>query len=118
MKKIKKLLSLVLLTFIGQAMQAGAETNYLSISPFYIEPGEIIEIELDLTNNENICAFQTDLLLPEGLSVSEDEDGFLDVYVSSARAKRHTLESSINKDGSVLILCYSNKNTNFTAPNI
>ena len=116
MNTIKKMVLFVQLVFVGQAVQAASgEANYLSIAPFYVEPGEVVEIDLNLINSEKICAYQTDLILPEGLSVTEDEDGYLDIYGSTTiRAKKHVLESSVKKDGSVLILCYSNRNSVFT----
>lgn len=112
---IKKYLSLVLLAIIGQAVQAASdEANYLSIDPFYIEPGGVVTVNLNLINSDEICAYQTDLVLPEGLSVTFDEDEYLNVSVSDARAKRHALDSDVLDDGRVRIVCYSNKNTAFT----
>ena len=114
MNTIKKMLSFVLFVLVGHVVQAASdEANYLSIAPFYIEPGEVVDIDLNRINSEKICAYQTDLILPKGLSVTEDEDGYLDIY-GSTRSKKHVLESSVKKDGSILILCYSNRNSVFT----
>ena len=58
MNTIKKMLSFVLLVLMGHVVQAASdEANYLSIAPFYIEPGEVVDIDLNLINSEKIWIF-------------------------------------------------------------
>lgn len=121
MDKMKILISLVLFALMGQTVQAD-EKNYLSIAPFYLEPGDVVTVNLNLTNEQAVCAYQTDLVLPEGLSVTyevEDGENYMDVYVDPARTssdarKMHLIDAMLLKDGRVRIVCYSNRNTAFT----
>lgn len=122
MNKTKILFSLVLFALLGQTVQAAAdEKNYLSVAPFYIEPGDVVTVDLNLINELPICAYQTDLILPEGMSVTyevEDGETYMDVYVAPDRTstdsrKAHIVDASSMKDGSVRIVCYSPKNTAF-----
>lgn len=119
---MKKFVSLVLLAFIGQAVQAASdEANYLSIDPFYIEPGEVVTVNLNLINSDNICAYQTNLVLPEGLSVNVKKAGtiVLESGISALGDRTygyvlHEVLSTEQADGSMLILCYSDQNACFT----
>ena len=69
MDKLKILILLVLFALMGQTVQAD-EKNYLSIAPFYMEPGDVVTVDLNLTNDQVVCAYQTDLVLPEGITVT------------------------------------------------
>lgn len=121
----KKFISLVLLAFIGQAVQAASdEANYLSIDPFYIEPGEVITVNLNLINNDNICAYQTDLVLPEGLSVTQEKEGneiYWNISVVPSRTSSRfenmhfTQVSKVNE--CIRIICSSYSNYSFSGNN-
>lgn len=121
MNVMKKFVSLVLLAFIGQAVQAASdEANYLSIDPFYIEPGEVVTVNLNLINSDNICAYQTDLVLPEGLSVTQEvEDGVtywnVSVVPSRTSSKLQNMHfAQVSKiDDYIRIVCHSNSNYSF-----
>ena len=121
MNKIKILIPLVLFALMGQTVQAD-EKNYLSIAPFYMEPGDVVNVELNLTNEQAVCAYQTDLVLPEGISVTyevEDGETYMDVYVDTDRTssdsrKAHLVDAMTLSDGRVRIICYSNRNSEFT----
>lgn len=122
MNVMKKIISLVLLAFIGQAVQAASdEANYLSIDPFYIEPGEVVTVNLNLINSGNICAYQTDLVLPEGLNVNVKKAGtiVLESGISALGDRTygyvlHKVSSTEQADGSMRILCYSDQNACYT----
>ena len=91
------------------------DVNRLSLIPFTINPGETKEISLQMFNTAEICAYQTDLVLPEGIEVIKD-DGFYMVDISTERtsAKRHnTMEAELQGDGSIRIMCASTKNLTF-----
>ena len=119
MNNKKIFLSLVLFALMGQAVQAATdEKNYLSVIPFYMEPGEVVTVDLNLVNEQSVCAYKTDLILPEGIFVTyEVEDGevYMDVNMAPNRtSSKHLVDASLLSDGSVRIICYSNKNTAFT----
>lgn len=118
---MKILITLVLFALMGQTVQAD-DKNYLSIAPFYMEPGDVVTVELNLTNEQAVCAYQTDLVLPQGMALTyevEDGETYMDVYVNQDRTssdsrKAHVVDAMILKDGRVRIVCYSNRNTAFT----
>ena len=67
----------------------------------------------------NITGFQFDLVLPAGVSVAKDEDDFYLVDLSTDRttAKKHTVSASMQADGSIRVVCYSNNNSTFSGLN-
>lgn len=127
MNKAKTMLSVALLALMGQAAQAASdEKNYLSVDPFYIEPGEVVTVNLNLVNEEAVCAYQTDLVLPEGIKVNVKkipgtsvvlETGISIVTDRSYGYELHTISSSEQKDGCMRILCYSDQNVCYTGNN-
>ena len=72
-------------------------------------------MSVEMVNADPISAFQFDLETPAGISVAVEDD-FLAVELSTARttAKKHVVESQAQKDGSVRVLLYSNKNYDFS----
>ena len=109
MKKLQILMTMALLAMTGNAL-----ADELRVDDFTIEPGETKTISVKLNNpNQTYIAFEFFMTLPEGISVAEDEDGYLNVVLNSARSSRHTLEAEQNADGSYHFLCYSNRNNAF-----
>ena len=72
-------------------------------------------MSVEMVNADAISAFQFDLETPSGISVLVEDD-FLAVELSTVRttAKKHVVESQAQKDGSVRVLLYSNKNYDFS----
>ncbi len=92
------------------------DANRLSLIPFAINPGETKELSLQMFNSNEISAYQTDLVLPEGIEVAKDDDFYL-VELSTERttAKKHnTMEAELQGDGSIRIMCASMKNFTFS----
>lgn len=109
MKAARYLLTVAWLALAGHAM-----ADNLTIANFSINPGEIKTISVELNNTENsYIAFEFYMTLPEGVFISEDEDGYLMADLNSARINRHVLEASLMSDGSYHFLCYSNNNNTF-----
>lgn len=106
MKKIQFLLTTVLLAMAGNTL-----ADELRVNDFSIEPGETKTISVELNNPDNTyIAFEFFMTLPEGISIAEDVDGYLDVVLNSSRSSRHTLEVEQSSSGSYHFLCYSNRN--------
>ena len=94
------------------AIAGHALADDFSIADFSISPGETKTISIELNNTEsNYIAFEFYMILPEGISIKKDEDGYLMAELNSARINRHVLEVSRMDDGSYHFLCYSNRNT-------
>ncbi len=86
----------------------------------YIEPitskaGDEVQLPVVLAADQPVVGFQFDLILPEGVTVTYDEDGYENIFLSTARTteRKHTLTAQHQSDGSWRILCYSSKNNTF-----
>lgn len=77
--------------------------------------GDEIELSVLLHADAPVIGFQFDLYLPDGITVTTDEDGFEDIYLSTARTttRKHRITSQQQADGSWRILCYSGSNSTF-----
>ncbi len=79
--------------------------------------GKTIELPIKMKNSINVTGFQFDIVLPEGVSVVQDEDGFNDITLSTERttaAKTNTFDSSCMSDGSIRVLAASTRNYAFS----
>ncbi len=76
-----------------------------------------ISIPVKMKNAQaNIIGFQFDLILPSGVTVAKDEDGFYLIELSTDRttARKHTVSAQQQTDGSIRVVCYSNNNSTFS----
>ena len=73
-----------------------------------IRQGEQGVIGVTVTSAEKVTAFQTDILLPEGIELGE-------VAFCEGRAADHVLSTSVLADGTVRIGCWSPSNATFMA---
>ncbi len=66
-------------------------------------------------NTAEISAYQTDVVLPEGIEIVKDEDDFYLVEVSTRTTykKHNTMEAEEQEDGSIRLMCASSKNAVF-----
>ena len=104
MKMMRQLMTAAWLALAGQAM-----ADDFTISNFSIQPGETKTISVELNNTEhgNIIAFEFYMSLPEGVSVVEDEDGYLLAELNGSRGTEdHDLVASKLADGSYRFFCY------------
>ena len=106
MKTIKLLLTLVLLTMVGNTY-----ADNLAVEDFTIAPGESKTISIELNNPDSpYIMVEFWMSLPEGVSIPMDDDGY---YMAEGNASRftrsHTLE--VNKqDGYYHFLIFSSRN--------
>lgn len=83
-----------------------AATDRFYIEDFTIEPGETLRVSILLDNETAYTAFQTDLYLPDGLTV-EQEDGDYIFDLTSRKGRDHNIASQIQADGAIRIMSYS-----------
>ena len=82
----------------------------LRIETFEIAPGETKEVGLILDDANGVyCGLEFWLCLPEGISISKDEDDYF-ICTPSTAAKRHTFSIAQEADGSYHFLIYETKN--------
>ena len=100
-----------LLIAIGQ--QAWADCR-LSLVPVSMNAGGKGELTVNLTNTEEVTAFQFDLRLPSGISiattVNEDEETVLDVSLTDRKKSSHQVTCSQQSDGRYTVAVLSGKN--------
>ena len=83
-----------------------AATDRFYIEDFTIEPGETRTVSILLDNETLYTAFQTDLYLPAGLTV-EQEDGDYIFDLTSRKGRDHNIASQLQADGAIRIMSYS-----------
>ncbi|MBQ3364572.1 MAG: hypothetical protein IJG42_11560 [Muribaculaceae bacterium] len=96
----------IILLIMGMlALNAGAQDRFY-IEDFSIAPGETCTVSIMLDNQTAYTAFQTDIYLPEGLTV-EQEDGDYIFGLTSRKARDHNIASQLQTNGSIRIMSYS-----------
>ena len=113
MKRLLIILFLVLAASVAKA----EDKNRLYIEGATIEAGQQVTVSVNLSNTSAISAYQFDLVLPDGITLSQDEDGYYEVNLSTVRttARKHsTLEAVLRPDGSIRIVCGSPSNAVFS----
>lgn len=91
--------------FAPSLFQVGTEEqNNSYIAPFKIDAGKTKEISLMLDNETNFTAFQTEIVLPEGLSLVEGS------LRPTDRIATHTLSSRTFEGGVTRLVCFSTAN--------
>lgn len=79
--------------------------------------GNTIELPIKMKNDVSATGFQFDIVLPDGITVAQDEDGLYEIELSTERttaAKTNTFGSSLMSDGSIRVLAASTHNYAFT----
>ena len=83
--------------------------NTLSASVPTLLIGKQATLSLNLTNEDELIAFEFDLQLPDGITIAKDEDND-PIAMLSSRASKHSLAVSDQGNGLYHFLCYSNTN--------
>ncbi|MBR3451779.1 MAG: dockerin type I repeat-containing protein [Muribaculaceae bacterium] len=95
----------ILVVVMAMAALNVAAVNRFYMSDFVIAPGETMQVAMILENDELFTAFQTDLMLPEGLSVV-DEDGEYLFDLTSRNASDQTIISKLRDDGALRMVSF------------
>lgn len=85
----------------------------LYINDFSISPGESKTISVLLTNDTTYCALQTDIILPEGLTIELDDGDYI-VDLTSRKAPDHVVSTNQLADGSIRVFVSSQNSRPFT----
>ena len=78
------------------------------IEDFAVDPGETQTVSIMLDNEIAYTAFQTDIYLPEGLTV-EQEDGDYLFDLTDRKSRDHIIASQLQANGSIRVMSYSNR---------
>lgn len=92
--------------------------NYFSIDDVSVMPGEQIQIPIKLTNKDEIAAFSCKITLPEGVTLAEDEYGYIADVTDRSPASRnghsHSLTINVLDDGKIALASLSTEGKSFT----
>ena len=94
------------------ATQYAANDNRFYIENFNIAAGEEKVVAIMLDNSTMFSAFQTDIYLPEGLTIKQVDNKY-DITLSN-RKSNHIISSAKQKDGAIRILAYSASSEDFS----
>ena len=81
-------------------------TDRFYIEDFTITPGESYTVSILLDNETAYTAFQTDIYLPSGLAI-EQEDGDYIFDLTDRKARDHNIAAQLQPNGSIRIMSYS-----------
>ena len=96
-------------------VSAGTVTANLEVIPFAIASGEEKEVEVVLNNpDDDFTGLQFDLVLPDGIELVSDDIGYFVDLGSRTTSRKHTIEAALQGDGSIRVMAYSSRNSNFT----
>lgn len=87
--------------------------NYLSIDNLEAYHGDTIVIPVKMFNEASIISFQTDIFLPEGLELLQEDGEYL-IDPSERMTSTHSISSNDVSNGSVRVICYSSNYKSFT----
>ena len=95
----------VLVVIMAMVAMNVAASNRFYLPEFSICPGETMQVAMILENDEPFTAFQTDLILPEGLSVVQDDGEFL-FDLTGRNASDQTIISKLRDDGALRMVSF------------
>ena len=87
--------------------------NYLSMNDTAAFHGETIVIPVKMTNETSIISFQTDIFLPEGLELLQEDGEYL-IDPSERMTRTHSIMSNDVSNGAIRVICYSSNYKPFT----
>ena len=85
----------------------------LYINDFNINAGESKTIEVLLNNDTAYCALQTDIVLPQGLSIAVDDDEYI-VDLTNRKGRDHVVSTNMLGDGSIRVFVSSQGSNSFS----
>ena len=118
---IKKLF--LLSSFLCLGLIAKAEATDVSQYENVVFPvsttgsaGSMVTVSVEMNNTVSATGFQFDVVLPEGITVATDEDGFDLIELSETRTtsrKTDFFSSVLQSDGSIRVMCSSTTSHTF-----
>ena len=94
--------SVLLLILVALVALAATGRDRLYIEDFSINAGETLQVPVILLNDTAYCGLQTDLYLPEGLSLDMEDDEFI-IDLTSRKNNTHTVASRQLDNGAIRI---------------
>lgn len=91
--------------------------NQLTISPLTLISGETNILNIDMSNEKNICSFQFNIKLPEGINIvkeyNEENEYIESISLSSRKKSSHELTFKQTANNEYFLMAYSLSNATF-----
>lgn len=91
--------------------------NTITAVPLSLCPGDIGVLNINMNNEDDICSFQFNIKLPDGISISkeynEDEEYVESINLTSRKKSSHELSFKQTEDGGYFLIVYSLNNSTF-----
>ena len=116
---MNKFLTKIILAILSLACSIGTSNaqNSISVESLSLKPGAKAELKINMTNNVDVCSFQFNIKLPEGVTIvkelNEDEELVEAISLTSRKKSSHDLTFKKTEDGSYFLLAYSLSNATF-----
>ncbi|MBO4813511.1 MAG: dockerin type I repeat-containing protein [Muribaculaceae bacterium] len=97
---------------MAATVMAMSARDRLYINDFSISTGESKTIEVLLSNDTTYCALQTDIVLPEGLTIDMDGNEYV-IDLTSRKGRDHIVSSNLLANGAIRVLVTSQNSNPF-----
>lgn len=92
-------------------------SNIMTIEPLTLRTGESGILNINMNNEDEICSFQFNIKLPEGISVvkeyNEDDEYVESINLTDRKKSSHELSFKQTEDGGYFLIAYSLSNSTF-----
>lgn len=95
------------------AVEVPVEGYWLQMYDATVNAGDTIVIPVDMWNENDVVAFQTEIELAEGFELVK-ENGKYAISLSDRASADHSVMANELLDGKIRVLCFSTSNTPFT----
>ena len=81
--------------------------NVLEMPNSTVMHGDVVAIPVSMSNEDEVVAFQTDIILPEGFTVVTDEDDEYVITPTDRLGSDHMIMAQTMSNGAVRVMCYT-----------
>ncbi len=109
MTRLRYFYALLLLMLLALPTASRAKDAFY-IEPVNIVPGDTKTLSINLDNDKAYQGLQTDIVLPDGLTMVRKSNGSFDISLTNRTSSSFAVSSNEVSDGTVRVVCYSAQN--------
>ena len=106
---------------INISNEGGGDTptgaNTITVEPLTLRAGETGVLNINMNNEDDICSFQFNIKLPDGISIikeyNEDDEYVESINLTNRKKSSHELSFKETEDGGYFLISYSLNNSTF-----
>lgn len=91
--------------------------NTITVEPLTLRAGETGVLNINMNNEDDICSFQLNIKLPDGICIikeyNEDDEYVESINLTSRKKSSHELSFKKTEDGGFFLIAYSLSNSTF-----